>query len=317
MPLTPFVDAETRRAVSLRAMTSDAAVSAAWWDELDRASRERTPGVAGDTHLLKYAASCPVPSARPPDYALREVDLGADGRFLAGIHFLKLDVHHPFVGVLARDTDLRDAAHARRVARALAGQLALFSPESVWFFQPDGAEEFSLGEYPGGKLDQHLLAAPARAMRAASPQHLERVATRPPEGGWYQRYATIYHRFLVTHPHHRFLSMESEEDLTRCLQEGALLELLVDDRYAGLIAAVPETRAGAAGYAVWEILLDDPWRGKHLAAACHRRLADQLPGDALIWGTIDARNTPSRRAAQTAGRQIVGRWWFLPTPPGR
>jgi len=310
MDLTPFVDAETGHAVTLRSLTSHEAVDAAWHLQLKQAVAHRMNDL---DRAGQYAADCPVPGAEPRDYTLRHIDLGDDGRFLAGIHFLRMDVSRPFVGVIARTMSFEDAAHIRRVSRALTEQLSLFSPESVWFFQADGAIEFSLGDYPGGKLDQHLLAARVNDMREATPPGLERMEARPPADGWFQRYSEVYHRFLVTHPHRRdYLSPESEADLLACQQNGALLELWVDGRYGGLIAATPDTRCGVTGSEMWEILLDDPWRGKGLAAACHRRLADHLPEDGIVWGTVDARNIISRRAAQRAGRSIVGRWWFVP-----
>lgn len=311
MDITPFVDAAAASATTLLRYQPVEVTADAWRRELTDEIKTRMHSLE---HLKAYAQDCPVSGAKPVDYRLRQISLGKDGSFLAGIHFLGLDVNRPFVGVLAREHALTDAAYVRRVSKALASHFSLFSPEAVWFFQPDGAPELDLASYPGSRLDQHLLAAPVREMLTRSPQHLDRVEARAITEGWYRRYTEAFARFRAANPKRGYLNMEKESDLIGCEEGGALRELFVDGKWAGLIAAGVDRQAGLTGHSVWDVLLDTPWRGKGLAAACHRRFLEHLPPDTLLWGTVDARNTPSRRAAQGAGRVIVGRWWFI--PPG-
>lgn len=258
-----------------------------------------------------YAASCPTPGAAPDDYRLRELDLGSDGRLLAGVHFYRLE-DRPFVGVLAMDRPLEDAAHLRRLHRALAERFAVFRPRASWWWIPAGAG-LDLEAMPEASPDQVLLAGALGALQALPPPRGdERITAHAPGEGWYPWYEGVLRRLFEERPHlAAYLDVEPEEDLQDCEREGALLELRADGQRAGLVAAARARKQGLEGYVIWEEVLDTPWRGEGLGAAAQRRLVEALPAEGLLLGTIDAANTPSLRTALRSGRQEIGRWWFV------
>ena len=95
------------------------------------------------------------------------------------------------------------------------------------------------------------------------------------------------------------------EQLQRCADTGALREIEVDGRRAGIIAAARDDANGMRGFQVYEFLLDDGARGCGLAPAAMQLLCDVLPaqtGDTL-WGTVHVGNGPSIGNALAVGRE--------------
>jgi hypothetical protein len=68
------------------------------------------------------------------------------------------------------------------------------------------------------------------------------------------------------------------------------------------------------GLQVVEIVLIESARGQRLGPAVHQRFA-RLVAEAdpatILMGTISAKNVPSLRAAQRAGRQEIGAFYWV------
>ncbi len=69
--------------------------------------------------LAGYARACPVDTAEPHDYRMREIELRSGAGVLAGIHFRNRDVTYPFVEVFAQTRDFDDPEMAAATSELL------------------------------------------------------------------------------------------------------------------------------------------------------------------------------------------------------
>ncbi len=309
--LRPFLEhAQAQAAPALSRWVSPAALSERLRRGLEQSVQRR---MLDEEHARAYAYGCPVTGTGWRDYQLRLVDLGPDGRVLAGVHFLGLDPERPFVGVRGRTASLRGAAHADRLVAALLKEFERFSPRAVWDFQYAPPAEWDLAGLEGAQPDQLLLVGRASelAARPALPE-AERVALRPPGEDLWAWHRSVYRELEAERPDLAGRIGPTERGAWRdSVEAGLCFEVVIDGRRAGVIAGAPEVESGLSGVVVVEELLDAPWRGRGLAAAVQRAFVDQLDADSLVIGTIDAANAPSLRTALRVGREIAGRCWFL------
>jgi hypothetical protein len=134
---------------------------------------------------------------------------------------------------------------------------------------------------------------------------------------FYDEYAAMYERFLTDNPRMRpLISPEDQEDLQECADVGALFRILVEDEFAGVIAANPTSYRGVSAWSVREELLDTPFRGRGLAKSVQRTMLGQLDQSVspLILGTIFTANPASLRTALGIGRRDAGGWVTLAGP---
>ncbi|MEM9489213.1 MAG: GNAT family N-acetyltransferase [Myxococcota bacterium] len=259
-----------------------------------------------------YAESIAISGPDPAEYAVRHLDLGPLGPVLAGIHFLGMDPGHPFIGVhgLARDYS---ADQLERLACALGGEFAAFRPRSIRLFIPGPAGRLAAHLPPSASHDNRLIVGLRSALRVSPrPPGFERIELRPLGDDAYPRYRATCEQFFADTPDgQRMLEIESEDDLRACQ---TCFEAWIDDTWAGLVAARHEDIFGLSGHCVVEEILTRPFRGFGLGIALQRHLIERLEphGHDLIWGTIDARNLPSRKTAERVGRTDIGGWIFIP-----
>lgn len=149
---------------------------------------------------------------------------------------------------------------------------------------------------------------PARRAQCA-PRSAEVTVRQAVDLRLLDRYQQIHREHVARQPSHALHSrVEAVEDLQRWLEAGTLFEVLVDGRWARVLAGEPRVVHGMRGPTVTEVLLDPAVRGrgygKHLSALLARNLT--LPDDEILAGTIHVDNTPSMRSALAAGRVDVG-----------
>jgi RimJ/RimL family protein N-acetyltransferase len=243
----------------------------------------------------------------PEDYANRIVE-AAGSRVLCGIRFYGADATKPFVDVVAWvggppiwDAVLREALDAYacfapraiRVYSSTAGSVRLFGdrdavPDQVLSAAPfrvvaEGADEVALRNADATEAHEFLKDAYARLTRRR-PDMSERVHA-----------STL-------------------DELEQCQREGRLVWWTLDGEIAGLIAAIPADLFGLCGYLMMDEAVARGFSGRGSAAAAQRALARSIQANdqnGVLFGTIDAVNRASRRAAQRAGREEIAGWWFI------
>lgn len=287
----------------------------AWASEAERhaALREEFEWELGDaTHDLGFAQGFmehqPVPGARAEDYLNRWRAVSPDLTVLCGPRFRGQDHRKPFVDIVGGD-QLITPADLPAIAALARAEFALFNPlyARLWNAEPAYA-------WPGTQPDMRLLAGRLGELRARPvPASL---SARPAQDlSFYPRYLAIYERNFAEHPDHRLHARaEREDDLAGLISEGTLLEVFVEERWAGLLAAQPDVQRGLRGATVVELTLDQAVRGQghgaHLSALLARHLPQ--PDDQCLLGTVHAENLRAYRAALRAGRVDLGGEVVLP-----
>lgn len=252
---------------------------------------------AGFRDHLKPLGGPDVPD--PLAWASRRVEF-ADGHWcVAGIRFLGLDPEKPFVHVVATSVPPQLAlldAYAEQLHREFAD----FGPLAIRFELPNAPEDADIDQWIIAGLVSGLRRKPRR------PQH-ERVRLTPADPAETAGYADeVLGNVAKQLPEVRtWTEAATLEQLQRCADTGALREIEVDGRRAGIIAAARDDANGMRGFQVYEFLLDDGARGCGLAPAAMQLLCDVLPaqtGDTL-WGTVHVGNGPSIGNALAVGRE--------------
>ena len=235
----------------------------------------------------------------PLAWANRRVEF-ADGHWcVAGIRFLGLDPEKPFVHVVATSVPPQLAlldAYAEQLHREFAD----FGPLAIRFGLPNPPEDADIDQWIIAGLVSGLRRKPRR------PQH-ERVRLTPADPAETAGYADeVLGNVAKQLPEVRtWTEAATLEQLQRCADTGALREIEVDGRRAGIFAAARDDANGMRGFQVYEFLLDDNARGRGLAPAAMQLLCDVLPaqtGDTL-WGTVHVGNGPSIGNALAVGRE--------------
>jgi GNAT superfamily N-acetyltransferase len=240
-------------------------------------------------------------------YLDRWLPLG-DAHVMVGPRYLGRDPDLPFVMVTASDRPLvpTDASGLAALARE---HFAPFSPGFVMLTTAD-----PLGAWPGTRPEQRQVVGRLGDLRRReTPAELSAAPRQDTEV--YERYRALFDLDVERDPAHaRHTRAEERADLQDLADRGFLYDVLVDDAWAGLLAAEPDARRGVRGATVVELVLDHPHRGRgygrHLSTLLAR--AVPLPDDQCLLGTIHADNVTSYRSALAAGRVDVGGEILIP-----
>ncbi|GAB3706642.1 hypothetical protein [Mariniluteicoccus flavus] len=145
--------------------------------------------------------------------------------------------------------------------------------------------------------DGHWAVAGSGSAAATSPNRSSTSSPRPCQGRQIVEWAT-----------------PSDADaLTDAAEQGLLFEARAGDRTAGIVAVEMSNQYGLTGHLVQEICLATEFRGRGNGAALLRSVASRLPADSVLWGHINAANTPSLKNAVRVGREVVGgHVWVTP-----
>ncbi len=264
-------------------------------------------GRAQDSDALeRYANACPVPGASPADYAPRLVQLSASCSVIASIHFRGLDLSFPFVDVSAQTADLPTRLEL------LFESFALFEPKAVRIWQspsdplPDS-----------GRRDLDVVAGHIPSVLSRPPPATSSCVSLMPDPNLdsYDDYVLTYQALHELHPD--IANMAQPEDRTSlavCAETNSYFMVFVDSVLAGFVAARPDSFRLWTGWCMVEQVLKPSFRGRGLAPVLQRLLLERLDlsTNQHVFGTIDARNTPSSRTALRNGRQLVELSTFVP-----
>jgi RimJ/RimL family protein N-acetyltransferase len=254
-----------------------------------------------------FAHHCPVPGVDAEAYLQRWVPV--DGAWLlAGIRMRGGDVAHPFVDLLAGSEPVP-------LASALPAALAAYAA-----FRPVRARirTSARPELPGGivELDQVYVAASTRDLAADAELDLEPMDDAE-EGARFVREG--FEAWSRGRPWLRERVQPADrEALEEARQEGLARWIVDGAQRVGLVATVPGTDREWSGHLVLEEVVHPDHAGRGWAARAQRSLARELVDRdvPVLFGTIDAANTPSRRTAAAAGRAECGALWWLEGPEG-
>lgn len=259
-----------------------------------------------------FFGHCPVAGACAEDYRTRTLPLDGFGRIWAGIRFKGGDMAQPFIEVAADFT--LDAEALAALGPLLSATFAVFRPRALraWRFEADG-----LPPWPASELDQTYYVAPLAQVvagdRPAAPTDFR--VPRATHLDWYDTLAADFADYQAAHPALADeIRFETRADLEACLEAGLLFEAHMGGTLAGVIAFDREPFFGLPAFLVREELLLAPFRGRGLGTWLQRLAAEQLPADHWLFGTIHARNTPSRRTAAANGRVPLLSSYFVPLP---
>ncbi|MET1006661.1 MAG: hypothetical protein ABWX96_14015, partial [Propionibacteriaceae bacterium] len=234
-------------------------------------------------------------------YLNRWIQLSDDLHVLAGPRYLGRDPDLPFVGIYASDRPFRPGD--RESLTTVAPHFSAFRPGFVLLSTAD-----PVGAWPGTYPEMRQVVGLLGDLRRRSlPSGLAAVARTDTD--FYDTYLSIHERHVARQPEHaRHTRVEEEGDLQALADQGLLWDVVVDGRWAGILAAERDARRGVRGATVIELLLDDPYRGRgfgqHLSTLLAKSLP--LPDDECLMGTIHHANVASYRSALRAGRVDVG-----------
>ena len=247
-----------------------------------------------------------IPDSTPDDFAEHLLPVAGAGHALCGIRHANLNPELPFVA-LKTDFPLSGVEAVAEVYAQVEAHFRVFRPRWV---------AVTTRRPIGGQLRATWMVQHARAMQARGPWpgeaalSLEQVSSTD----YYAWYRAEYEAFLEAHPH--LVDLVSINDLSvmeQSREAGLLHYLMLDGARAGLIAAERSDFLGHPGLYFNELYLTEAHRGRGLAKALQRRfVAECCPGDAFVWGTIDADNQASYRTARANGRLAIRCESFVP-----
>lgn len=240
-----------------------------------------------------------IPDTGPEEYAERLIDLGSAGAVICGIRHLNLNPARPFIELRA-NFSLSGPDEVRALSNRVAPYFTAFDPKwiAVHARQPMGAESRNVYMVQRARVIQAMPAWPAEAdieLRAVSGQ------------GYFEAYRAGYVAFHERNSHLAdSVPANPLEVMEESREAGLLYALVLDGRSAGLIAAVRADFLGHPGLYFNEIFISPPFTGKGLAKAFQRKfIAEKGSSDAIVWGTIAARNLPSYKTAIANQRRAI------------
>ncbi len=232
---------------------------------------------------------------------------------IAGINFQEPQGNAAFVCFLRSTMPLGSVSDWSSFAPVITASFDDFQPRLMQFFHPGHLPLTA----PTIGIDDYLLAGKASKM-AQKPKtdNADRVVLRRSTSlEFYPRYQAMYEAIYGERPQLRGeVRTEPQDNLAICLNEGFLFEIVVDGRWAGIVAAKWRTLVAIHGVFMVEIVLSPEARGQNLAPTVHRlfaaKIVEMFPA-AVITGTISSKNQWSLKAALRAGRVEVGAWHWV------
>lgn len=251
----------------------------------------------------RFAEHCPVPGAGARDYSQRWIEVDGDWH-LFGIRMQGTNIDRPFVDLVATSA----AGCTRQAWEAAFDAYRVFSPTR-------GRVRGTLEPPPGGAtatLDQvyvagrvHTIAASGGAAELEPLDDLDEGNdfVRDTYAAWRERRSWMAGR---VEPLPRDLLLEAQGKGTAWWIRG-------DGLRVGLVATTDSADREWSGHVVMEEIVAPAFAGRGWAARAQRAVAAELAerSHRVLFGTIDASNEPSIRAALAAGRRRVGAYWWV------
>ena len=266
----------------------------------------------------RFMRGCPVDGATPQDYLNRILETDEVGRALTGIRFMGGDLERPFVDLIATEQTLRDGFDVAPLVASLLHTYRHFQPRAVRVLWPHPSPpSWTVSASIQVHIDQVLSIGIVR--RADALESSARLATLAQSTQVAAAVDAIYRAHFEQDPGStRWLSPADLTEIQRCIELGHVLILPGEqDEILGILAVEEANMLGIPGFWVIEEVVHPEARGAGLASRGQRTLSSLLANDkpeALLCGTIDARNLASRRTAAHARRhETMAYSWLYPT----
>ena len=240
------------------------------------------------------------------------VQVAADQHVMLSMRYEGGDPAKPFVdaSALSRPLEVGDLRPTAEAASKYFGSLAP-AYLRLWSSEPAGS-------FPETLPDKRFLAGPLSVLRrAGEPLPSELTLVRATSLANYELAQAAYDAVDAAHPDHpEQARLQDRDNLEGAVEDGLLFEVMIDDSWAGYIAAKPDGQdLGLPAYTVQDITLAPNYRGRgygpHLTTLLARALPDDLP---FLVGTIHANNRGALTAATIAARTDIGGWIQFPLP---
>lgn len=252
------------------------------------------------------------------DYKTKLIKLG-DLVIMVGIRFKGGNLNKPFINLIYSTQDINN-----QLIDEIADRLRLiytkFNPKALRIYYCASAGYLSKSQTAKSlnKLDKDLgyFAGSLKEIRSLpKPSHYDRMVLQLATNlDFYDQYLQIYKELHEENPWTKEeIYHESREALQDSLENGLLFNVFIDNQWVGIITSYLDTAVGMYGYCVLEFALRKEWRGKGFGSVLQRHFAEVLDEKQtdVIFGTIAAKNLPSRYAVQRAGRIEIGSfYWF-------
>jgi hypothetical protein len=255
----------TARHLAACTLNAQHSVTRTWVDdptrlELLTQQHELDVLLATDLSIAAKRAARFAPGATPEALLNQWIDLETRLSAMMSMRYEDEDPGKPFVDAtpLSRPLTVADITAVTQMARDLYGALR---PRYVrlWSSQPHGW-------IPSSMWDKRFMAAQLTPLRAGNgltvPVELTIVPARS-----LTRYAEAqraYEAVRATHQDHpKQATLQSRDDLTETLENGLLFDVMVEQTWAGYVAAYRGgDTLGLPAYVVQELVLAEPMRGQ-------------------------------------------------------
>ncbi len=272
---------------------------------------EEVDRVTDPAFAASLLAQCPFDGVtKVAAYNNRVLRLEDGALVLTGIRFRGLDLAKPFVDVIVSEGAF-DADRLNAIAAQVEAGWAEVRPLCSRFPLPDSIDLNWSRLGPHSRPDLRVVAGRLDDLRSRplvpTAPHVRLL--RPDNLGFFDRYAKVYTDLFASHPKHREYDLpEDKAALAQALREGLLFQVLVDDRWAGIVSVVPEAPAGLIGFTVKEMLLDEAHRGRGFGPAMQQRLVERLRGrgDAVHSRSAQYRGLSGRVRARACAERDCG-----------
>ena len=308
-----------------RALVPDRVVDWLGDDAVDQALLEEaevlTPMMSDLDRARPRCHRYPLAGAIEADYLPQMLEIGGFGHALVGLGFKSHRSDLPFFDFLTGSIDVTSFDVLRALLHAVQDRFAHMPHAPVRIQLGDNAATHALEtalELAGltVDVDRIVMSAPLIDVMNRKPlSGMERIEVqRPSDLGFFAKYRRAYDEFHALSPTLQDdVAPESEADLADWLDSGEVREIMVDGKWAGLVAAIPTSQHGCPGYQMVEEILDPAFHGQRLAAPMQRCFLASLPklDHRLVWGLIHPSNHPSLRTAERVGRVRIGQTLLL------
>lgn len=266
---------------------------------------------------VRFQKGCPVQGALPEHYLNQIIDIDGLGRVLAGIRFMGGALDRPFVDLIATEHPFSSDIDTPHVLHTLREHFARFHPRTVRVLWPNPHPP-SWSRGVSANLDQVLSIGVARRSDPRA-EPFGNLATMAEASSAAAALEVMYEAHFQQFPDsRRWLSPADIDELQRCVELGYLLTIPGEQQdISGVLAAEESSSLGVPGFWMIEEIIHPTYRKRGLAARGQRALIEWIATDhpgALVCGTIDSRNTASRRTAAKAGRHEVMAYLWLGEP---
>jgi hypothetical protein len=267
-----------------------------------------------DVYAARLHRAHPVSGRERADYRYRVLQEEGQPTLVCGIGFETDGSDVSYVELVAWDRPLIDMRAWNQVLRRLMRAFAGFRPARIHVRMP--GHRVPRVPRQRRKVDQWLMSGRLDALRArGKPWGWAAIDVRQVhELSFYDELSAAFASWQQSvGPRGHDVRLASREQLAECLETGAVVCAYADGVWAGVGAAARGEERLTYGYEILCFFLDVPLRRRRRAPILQRHLIDALVdrGRDALFGTIDGSNTPSLRAAQRCGRDVVETWWWL------